>query len=262
MMKYIRAIFKLGWYVIYCYFAWMIKYSRHPEKYPLEVRFKKVQILIRKALKALNVTLEEEGVKDILSGPAGKVGKFLVCNHTSLTDPLYFIAISEKPITFVCKKEVRKLPFVGRIVKIIEGVFLDREDLKAELKTFLEVSKALKEKPELNWLVYAEGTRNKGDLRSVLEFKHGTFKFPMKAESDIVVCSCVGAYRVISTKIKGKYQIVNLKMDKVFKKEEYDDYSTNELAKLCQTYCLDGVKEMFDTNEKRFKELNTKKKKA
>lgn len=258
MWKYIRCVLTQGWYLIYCYFAWILKYSRHPEKYPLEIRYQKIRKLLQKVARALHVEINDDGVAEVVNEEAGKVSKFFVGNHISLFDPVALICISEKPITFVGKKEVKKMPIVGRILTILGGVFLDRENLKEELKTFLEVARRMKENPSLTWFVYAEGTRNKGDLSKVAEFKHGTFKFPMKVNAKIVTISTAGTAKILSAKTHYKKYFVDLKLDKVLNPEEYSDYSSTEVAKLCEVYCQEGLNEIYNSNEEKYNNLKKK----
>ena len=59
MRKYFKAIFFLWYKVVYAYFAWMIKYSKHKEKYPIEVRYNKVRKIVLEVLKAFNVTIKK-----------------------------------------------------------------------------------------------------------------------------------------------------------------------------------------------------------
>ena len=78
-------------------------------------------------------------------------------------------------MSFVAKKEVMKYPFVGRVLKILDGKTLDRSDLKSQVKTILEIEKSLKNN-EIDWLIFPEGKRQKSPYNGILEIHHGTFK--------------------------------------------------------------------------------------
>ena len=54
MFKYVRVVLKILPLLIFEYFAWILPYSINPKKYPFEKRFKKVQKLIIKVIKAFN----------------------------------------------------------------------------------------------------------------------------------------------------------------------------------------------------------------
>ena len=57
MRKYLKVIIKCLPILVWAYISWIFRYSRHPEKYDLRLRFSKVQSLIRKVLKAFNVIM-------------------------------------------------------------------------------------------------------------------------------------------------------------------------------------------------------------
>ena len=62
MKKYLKVIIKCLPILVWAYISWIFRYSRHPEKYDLRLRFSKVQSLIRKVLKAFNVIIKEVDV--------------------------------------------------------------------------------------------------------------------------------------------------------------------------------------------------------
>lgn len=256
MRKYIRVICKVLPYLIYCYFAWILPYSKHPEKYDLELRFSKVQKLIRKVLRAFNVTYNEYDFDKFNDYESKNVSRFIVSNHISDCDPLVFIALSKKPVTFVAKKETRKFLFVGRIIRALGGEFLDREDLKQELKVFLSIKKRMVEEPNLSWIIFPEGTRNKNDILNVQEFKNGTFKFAMKVDAPIFVFSILGSQRILDIKQKEKHYPVQIKLNKILTTEDYKDLNTIDLALKCQNICDEGVKSLQKSDSEMIKSLN------
>ena len=129
MFKLFVFVLKAGPMILWNYFSWILPYSRHPEKYPLEVRYNRVRKLVLKLLKRLNVVIHAENEYLINDGKV----KMFTPNHQSLMDPLFIVALSEKPITFIAKIEVKKQPFVGRVMRILEGELFDRDDLRQQL---------------------------------------------------------------------------------------------------------------------------------
>ena len=65
MRHYIKLVLKQIWYTIYCYFAWMVPYSRHPERYPFEKRYDKFRKFCIKLLKSFSVELTVEGIENV-----------------------------------------------------------------------------------------------------------------------------------------------------------------------------------------------------
>src|SRR5574344_666298 len=174
MFRYIKVVCVCIPVLIYSYFTWILRYYHHPERYPLEVRYQKVRKL---ALIFFKVARVEIRVSD--NSFLNMNGSYLlVGNHIGDLDPIIFLGISPRPVTFVCKKEIRSYPFLGKIIASIDGIFIDRDDVKSQIKELLKVEKSLKE-GENTWLIFPEGTRNRDSNAPLLPFHPGTFKIPM-----------------------------------------------------------------------------------
>lgn len=226
--RYGKAVGKQGWRIVGSYFAWMRKYAKHPEKYPLQTRYDRVRKLTSLVLRDLNIDLIVEGKENI---PEQAV--FYCGNHLSMTDPLSLIAILDKPVSFVGKKETAKMPFVGKVMKDIDGEFLDREDLKQSLKVMMRVQKDLSEGTK-SWVIFPEGTRNKDSMAKLKEFHHGTFRPAMKANVPIVPIAFYGTHQTLKTKPVYKKYPVFVKFLEPITPEQYQGMSTNEVAKMVQ----------------------------
>ena len=194
MWHLIKTILLLLPTIIWDYFAWIIKYASHPDKYPLEERYNKVRKLIRKANKRLKFDLIIEGKENI----PNETSCFFI-NHLAAADPLLLIEVIDAPLTLVAKKEIEKMPLVGKVFKGINGQFLDRSDLKQQLGVMQQVELSMKNK-ECHWAIYPEGTRNKDPMNLLLPFHNGAFRSAMKAEVPIVPVVCYGAQRALNTK--------------------------------------------------------------
>lgn len=246
MRKYFKVVVKVIFPVLFAYFSWMIKYSRHPEKYDLKLRFSKVQKIIRRILKAFNVSIKDINLSEFNNAKDGDKNRFIVCNHLSDADPLILIAYAKRPITFVAKKEIMKFPFVGRIVKILDGEFIDRDDLKMQLKSFRNVEKKMKEIDNLDWIIFPEGTRNRTDVNEVQEFHYGTFKPAMRNNLDIYVLSLLGSQRILDKKCNDKCYVIPVKLMKVITSEEYQNRTTVDVSNEAHDACKEGVLSLID----------------
>lgn len=215
--------------IIYCYFAWMIKYSNHPEKFSKEERYQKCQNLVNYLLKKLRVTVEVEGKENIPEGVACYYG-----NHMGASDPILYFSVFDKPIAFVGKSELRKFPFVWRIIAAIDGIFLDRKDLKQQLRTMMKVEKDLTDRTT-SYFIYPEGTRNHDPLSNLLPFHKGTFRSAMKAGVPIVPCVNYGAFRITSLKSKHRNYPTVVKVLKPILPEEYANMTTDDVANKVQS---------------------------
>lgn len=259
MLKYLRLICKVLPSVIFAYFAWIFRYSRNPKKYPYEVRFKKVQKLIRKVIKGFNIVTYDESFKKFYKTRDKDKNYVFYSNHLSFLDPLVIIANADRPITFVAKKESEKMLFVGRIIKILDGEFLDREDNKKALRTFLNVQNKLLSDQKMDVLIFPEGTRNKDPLNTDLAYFHpGSFRCALKTKSNIAVISLFGTFRGTGIKYKAKYNPVNINVIEELKYEDYKDLNTEQISEYIYDKINSDVKVVKEINYKELKMLNTK----
>ena len=227
MRHYIKLVLKQIWYTIYCYFAWMIPYSRHPEKYPFAKRHDKFRKFCIKLLNSFSVELKVEGIENV---PKDQIC-YYVCNHQSAIDPLFIFSALEMPSSVVAKKETKKIPLIGKAITALSGKFLDREDLKQSLRVMMELQEDLIERNK-NWFIFPEGTRIKDPLKNIQPFHPGTFRAPMKAKVPIVPCAIYGAFRTLKLKPYLKKYPVILKFMPPIYPEQYENMFTGDVAKL------------------------------
>lgn len=229
MNHFIKAGLHRGMTIINSYFKWMIKYSKHPDKYPLEKRFNKLRNMVIRVSEGFDVDFYVTGQENIPNESC-----FIVSNHLSSFDPLALITIFDKPTSFVAKKEALKMPFVGKCCKAIECEMIDRKDLKNSLKAMLSVEEDLKAKNK-NWIIFPEGTRAKDPNKVLNEFHHGTFRPAIKSEVPIVPIALYGTHAVFKNKPRYKRYPVLIKVLKPIYPSEYKSMNTKDLAKLCQS---------------------------
>lgn len=258
MKKYIRAILLVGWRIAFAYFCWMLRYARHPEKYDIEKRFAKIHKLSIKVLKALNVVYDVKGIDEFYKNKNTNENTLIICNHLSDIDPVIMMALAKRPLTFVAKEETKKFPFVGKVIKSISGIFLSRGDLRQEVKQILHVQDMLKNYKNLDIVIFPEGTRNRKPLTDPLEFKHGSFRPAVKSNLDIAVFSIYGSQRVLNYKCKNKYNPIEIRLLKIFKKEDYKDKTTSEIALLAHDMVTKSVNELRVEDRVLMKKLNKK----
>ncbi len=233
MWKYFKVVCKVIFPLIGAYFGWMIRYSRHPEKYDYKKRFEKVQKIIRKILKAFNVNFHVDELKEFYKTREDKP-YLLISNHLSDLDPLVYIALAEKPITFVAKIETKSFPLIGRCIRILEGVFIVREDLKQTLKEMANVEKRLKSDNRYDFMIFPEGTRNKGNIYEPLTYHHGSFRPGFKANAPIQCFVSIGQEGVLTYKNNKKKFDVYIEKSLSFNSEDYKNKKTSEIAILAE----------------------------
>ena len=229
MWHLIRAVLFILPTLLWDLCAWIFKYSNHPEKYPLEMRYAKTRQLLIKCNKALKFKPIIEGRENI----PNEVCCFF-SNHLAAIDPLLLVEAVDAPTTFVAKIEIKKMPLVGRIFTGIGGLFLDRSDLKQQLRVMMKVEASLKKK-EMNWAIYPEGTRNKDPMKTLLEFHKGTFRPAMKAEVPLVPVVTYGAFRALNLKHSYKRYPTYIKFLPPIYSKDYEGKTTEEIAEMMQS---------------------------
>ena len=159
----------------------------------------------------------------------------LTPNHQSFLDGLSFIAILKDPSTFVAKIEAKKYPFVGKAIALINGLFLERSNLRQEIKVMTDLRKSLKNDNK-KWIIFPEGTRTRAKDYAMADFKAGTFKAPMSAGVSIYPVAMWGSFRVLDIKSKRlkRYPIQISILDPITP-QEYEKMSTGDVAKLVQS---------------------------
>ena len=239
--------------ILISYFAWMLSYSKKNSNIPVEKRYKKVRKIITKATHALKYDTLVEGKENI----PDEVCCF-ISNHMGAADPLIYFDAIEKPITFVAKKEIEKLPFVGRVFRSDLGQFLDRKDPKQSLRVMMKVQDSLARK-EISWVIFPEGTRNKDQMGLLLDFHHGTFRPAMKSKAPIVPTAVFGSFRTLYKHHNYKKYPTYIKFLKPIYPEEYEGLNTEQVAKMVQSRIqaeISFVTRKID--QKRMLELNDK----
>lgn len=203
--------------------------AKNKKRIPLETRFKKVQRIIKGISKGLRVDYYILN-KDNLPKENGYC---LISNHLSGFDPLSYISIMDSPITFVSKIEVQNNRIINNAMDALDGEKMDRKDLRQSLKVMKHVEESLKEK-NLNWMIFAEGTRRRDPMKKMLDLHHGSFKAAMRANAPIVPVAILGSDRVLKTTPVYKRYPVIISFLKPLYKEDYEGMTTEQVASIVQ----------------------------
>ena len=133
-----------------------------------------------KLLRLAGVTVTVTGKENI---PEGRPCVF-VGNHRSYYDIPLVLTQLDKPHALVSKKEVAKIPLVRGWMRLLHCVFLDREDPRKAMEALNEAIANVKKGYSV--IIFPEGTRNKGEEGSLLEFKGGAFRIATKTGAPLV----------------------------------------------------------------------------
>lgn len=103
-------------------------------------------------------------------------------NHRNRVDPFVAAALMRDNWIKIAKKELARDPIIGTLLKLNDGVFLDRDDTAAAVETLHQVEERAKE--GLSILIAPEGTSL--ETTGVGPFKKGAFRIAMAAGVPIV----------------------------------------------------------------------------
>lgn len=114
-----------------------------------------------------------------------------VGNHRSYFDILAGYTTIPSLLGFVAKKEMESIPLLSNWMKMVNCIFIDRNNIKAGLKSILDgINKV---KSGISIWIFPEGTRNKNkDPLDLLPFKEGSFKIAEKTGCPIVPVALTG----------------------------------------------------------------------
>lgn len=132
----------------------------------------------------IGIEIEVRGKENIPKEPC-----VFISNHTSILDiPILFKTVN-KPLGFIAKKEMLKVPVIGFWLEKVHCVPLDRNNTREAIKSINDgvnnISKGI------CMAIFPEGTRSKDG--QVGEFKKGSFKLATKAKVKVVPVSINGA---------------------------------------------------------------------
>ena len=104
-------------------------------------------------------------------------------NHNSFFDILITYSRCPRLTGYVAKKSMEKIPLLSNWMKLLYCLFLDRDDIKAGLKTILKGIDQIKS--GISMCIFPEGTRNKSGEK-LLPFKEGSMKMAEKTGCPII----------------------------------------------------------------------------
>lgn len=159
------------WGVMYIYGLF------NPAKKDL-LQFRMVAWAFRVVCFISGIKLNVSGVENI---PDDK-GVVFVGNHSSIFDIVVFWGAMKKPVAFVAKSSIKKVPLLYTWMKLDHCVFLNRDDPREAIKTITEATENVKK--NINMFIFPEGTRSKDGMMG--EFKNGSLKIASRANAPVV----------------------------------------------------------------------------
>lgn len=119
-----------------------------------------------------------------------------ISNHQGNMDIPVLLGYIDKPMTFVSKVELAKIPILSDWMRMLQCTFMDRKSPRASVKAMHDAVDGLKR--GYSQMIFPEGTRSRGGPHH--EFKAGSFKLAFMAEAIIVPVTINGTWRLLEEK--------------------------------------------------------------
>lgn len=152
-------------------------------------------IWVKGLIEDLDITLLVKGQENIPEGPC-----VFISNHQSYCDVFAIISgLNGKPAGFIAKEDLKKVPYFGKWIEIIRGLFIPRGNPRESIKVIKQGAQYIKD--GFSMVIFPEGKRSKcGQMNS---FKPGSFKLATMASVPIVPIAVDGGYKAFEE--TGKY---------------------------------------------------------
>lgn len=162
-----------------------------------------------------------------------------VANHRSFFDIIVLYRYCHVPTGFISKLEWKNFPVLGQWISCLHGLFLDRNDIKAGLKTILEAIENVKS--GISYSIFPEGTRSHND--EMLPFKEGSMKIATKSGCPIVPVAMTNMDELLE---KHSPWIKGAKVGIRFGEPIYTDKLDREEIKFIGAKVRDIIQDMID----------------
>ena len=115
-----------------------------------------------------------------------------MCNHVSNLDPPIVIPVMPRRTSVLVKKELFRIPILGRAMRLASLVPVDRRNREAAIASLHSAAEALRS--GVSMTIWPEGTRSP-DGR-LLPFKKGPFYLAIESRVPIVPVTLVGTHEI------------------------------------------------------------------
>mgnify|MGYP001770877495 CR=1 FL=1 len=184
--------------------------------------YKIPQSVSKRVIKKTKTHVTVTGLEQIPEGPV-----LFASNHQGLFDILLLLGYIERPIGFIAKKEIKKIPLIRSWMKELQCVFIDRSNRRAAIKVIEDGVNSLKRGQ--NMVIFPEGTRSKGG--PIVPFKSGSLRLGTRAEVPIVPITINGTHLMLEANDgKMKQADVSLTVGEPLMPEDYKDLKSQKIA--------------------------------
>lgn len=211
-------------------FPKLMKVRRIPDHVPFSEKGRQIfatpKEVSQKVFKRTKSTIDVEGMGKLPEGPV-----LFVANHQGMFDILVLLGYVDKPLGFIAKKEIKKIPIISSWMEELKCVFIDRSNRRAAIKVIDDGIASLKAGQSM--VIFPEGTRSRGG--EVQTFKSGSLRLATRANVPIVPIAINGTYKLLEAndmKMKGDH--VRLTVCDPIMPDQYKEMKSHTIAEQLQ----------------------------
>lgn len=204
--------------------------------YTEKAKYEYLRNIVKTINKSAAITVEVQGVENIPE----KDGFLVSPNHQGLFDMLALIDACPNPLGVVIKKEASNIILVKQVIRFLNGIYIDRADIKESMKVILKVSEYIK--GGRNFVIFPEGTRSRNG-NNILDFKPGSFKGAVKAGAPIVPVALIDSFKPFDISSIDKVTVKVRFLPPIYK-EQYMGLKTSDIAHIVH----DSIKKEINEN--------------
>lgn len=208
------------------------KYLTNSDYMPIEVRYKLVYNLVKNVLYIKRYKVSSSGLKNLPQNPG-----LYVANHKSNIDPLIIFKLLYENaripyFRFVAKAELNSNNYLSYAFKLVDTIFIDRENIRNTYKKFEEEINLKEDKRSI--VIFPEGTRII-DPEKMIDFHEGSFRIAYKFLTPIIPTIIAGSIDLSKDKqpknYKNKNKIIYVNFLKQIKPQDYATVAINHTTK-------------------------------
>lgn len=170
---------------------------------------------------AAGVTYNVEGKENIPDDEA----VLFVANHQSLFDFPAVLMCLKKPCAFVSKKEAASYPIVNDCMRLMDCVFIDRQNAREAIKALDEAAEIIRSGRSM--VIFPEGTRTlNGEIG---EFKNGAYKIVEKTHCKVIPLLIDGSDRAFEETGNITSTVIRVKVFEPIDTKDMDRKTIKEL---------------------------------
>lgn len=168
------------------------------------------------------VRVKVYGLENVLDVPA-----IYASNHASQLDIPIICTKINRPLFFIGKIELKKVPILGQYMKVVGMIFVDRKNRERAMESMRTAIQDIRGGKSI--AAFPEGTRTKtGEL---LPFKKGVFTISKEGKIPIVPIAVVGSAKALASgSFSLRPAIVELHILPALNSDEFFNMSIEEMA--------------------------------